>query len=95
MKFVLNLCLIGLFSSLTGCTDKGQSSDCAAGGRGAQESEGCLTPIGGSCLTHDEFVRDRPTDPDADPPLVPEADWIEYKAERPECDFAAGGASGS
>ncbi len=81
---VSTLLLLLLSVGVSGCAEDGQSPNCAMGGRGALEEANCLTPIGGSCLTMEEFIYGRPTDG----PITPTEEWQEYKKLRPQCDFA-------
>lgn len=80
-----------LVSSLPflGCTEEGHSPDCAVGGRGNLEEEGCLTPVGGACLAEDDFKADRPSvyKDERGVRRTSDDDWADYQAARPECDF--------
>jgi hypothetical protein len=75
-QFVL-LCLSLLAPSA--CTDEGHTPDCGLGGRASFEEKGCVTPIGGSCLTREQFEKDRPNPTDEE--------WAAYMADRSHCDF--------
>ncbi len=77
--------------SLLGCVQEGHSADCEfePGGASAQmlADEGCLTPVGGSCLSEDEFKASRPAkreDSSGDEISVDD-DWIAYQCARPLC----------
>lgn len=72
---------------LSGCVQEGHSADCEFDDRGELEDEGCLTPIGGSCLTESDFKASRPArrdDDDGDDVTV-EEDWLAYQCARPLC----------
>lgn len=74
---------------LTSCVQEGHTPICGNGGAGSEESEGCFTPIGGSCLSEAEFKGDRPVErEDGDRTVTVEDDWISYQEVRPQCDFA-------
>lgn len=90
MKYALFAAFFLLSSLwLCGCVEEGHSADCSAGGRGNLEEGGCVTPVGGGCLTEEEFKANRPsTSEDArrDERTIDD-DWISYQFSRPECDF--------
>lgn len=90
MKYVLFASLLLLSSlSLWGCTEEGHSGDCSAGGRGNLEEDGCVTPIGGACLSEEEFKANRPSKSEDSREIerTIDDDWISYQFSRPECDF--------
>lgn len=75
--------------SLGGCVEEGHSADCSAGGRGNLEEESCVTPVGGGCLSEEEFKENRPsTSKDSrGVERTIDDDWVSYQFARPECDF--------
>ena len=77
-------CLVAL---LSGCVPEGQSPDCGAGGRGHLEEVGCMTPVGGSCLTEEQFKQGRPGEREDERgrTVTLEEDWAQYQALRPHC----------
>lgn len=90
MKSILFASLL-LLSSLIlwGCTEEGHSADCSGGGRGNLEADGCITPVGGACLSEEEFKKNRPStseDSYGDERTIND-DWISYQFSRPDCDF--------
>lgn len=90
MKFALFASLLFVTSlPLLGCTEEGYSADCSVGGRGNLEEEGCLTPLGGACLSEEEFKANRPSryEDDRGVEQTVEDDWLSYQAVRPECEF--------
>lgn len=79
---------------LISCVQEGHSADCkfsdmggAANVRDPLEEEGCLTPIGGACLSEEEFKLGRPAkrEDDRGDEFTVEEDWIAYQCERPLC----------
>jgi hypothetical protein len=73
---------------LTSCVQEGHTPECGSGGAGAEDSEGCFTPIGGSCLTESEFKADRPPEREVGSRTVTvDEDWATSQDERPHCDF--------
>ncbi len=88
MKIAYLVSLLALSSlSLGGCIEEGHSADCSAGGRGNLEDEGCVTPIGGSCLTEEEFKAGRPgkRETSSGREITVDEDWDAYQCERPQC----------
>jgi hypothetical protein len=86
--FFFALCLLSSLS-LGGCVEEGHSADCAAGGRGNLEEGGCVTPVGGGCLSEEEFKENRPSTSEDSRGVerTINDDWISYQFSRPECDF--------
>ena len=73
---------------LSSCVQEGYTPECGNGGAGAEDSEGCYTPVGGSCLTEEEFKADRPSSREVGNKTVTvDEDWAAYQQERPHCDF--------
>lgn len=68
-----------------GCVSEGSSVECGAGGRANWEAEDCMTPIGGSCLTLEEFSKDRPKGTQDEIAQIA-TDYVAYLAERENCD---------
>lgn len=79
------LLLISL--SLGACTEEGHSPDCSAGGRGNLEDEGCVTPIGGACLSEKDFRANRPAEREttSGQEVTVDEDWAAYQCMRPLC----------
>lgn len=70
-----------LFGLMIACVEEGHTPECGMGGRASFEEEKCVTPIGGTCLTRDEFEHSRPDPTDEE--------WMEYMASRTHCKFSA------
>jgi hypothetical protein len=51
------------------------------------EESDCLTPIGGSCLSEEQFKKGRPSEREDDRgrTVTIEEDWASYQELRPHC----------
>ncbi len=79
------LLILPLLLFCSACVSEGHSAECGAGGQAAWVEVGCMTPIGGSCLSLKEFGKDRPKDTQDEIAQIAK-DYQAYLDERPHCD---------
>jgi hypothetical protein len=80
--------LLALALFVGGCVEDGSTPECGLGGSGNLVSDGCATPVGGSCLDEAAFKKGRPAErEDGERTVTLEDDWVSYQATRPSCEF--------
>jgi hypothetical protein len=92
MSPILKTCFATLallsLGALSGCVQEGHSPECEGLGGSALIEDGCVTPVGGSCLDEEDFKKGRPKSREDGSRTVTIADdWVSYQEARPLCDF--------